>query len=215
MIPETRLITPPTLEPITLVEAKGHLRVDQASEDATIARMISAARTRLEEYLAVKFITQTWDIYFNRFPVVSKRSHYDDDWVGVREGAIGDYLEPAREVDFPFGPIQDLLAFETYADDGVPVIADVDDFVIDRISYQGKVALKRGGLWPSTELRRLNGIRFRVIAGFGAPRDVPDDIKHSILDFVSFLYENRGDSEKKNVPPHVSEMVNHYRRYRL
>jgi len=57
-----RLVTPPAVEPVTLEEAKLHLRVDGTEEDSLIAALIAAARQKAEEYTRMAFITQTWEL---------------------------------------------------------------------------------------------------------------------------------------------------------
>ena len=41
--------TPPAVEPISLDEAKDHLRIDGDVEDALLGRLIKAARQRIEQ----------------------------------------------------------------------------------------------------------------------------------------------------------------------
>lgn len=53
-------LTPPTVEPVSLSEAKAHLRVDGTDEDALISSCITAARTRLEHETRRAFIRQEW-----------------------------------------------------------------------------------------------------------------------------------------------------------
>lgn len=60
-----KLITPPSVEPVTLDEAKNFLKIDGALEDNLISALITAARQRVEEYLGKSLITQTWDVYFD------------------------------------------------------------------------------------------------------------------------------------------------------
>lgn len=57
-----RQITPPAIEPVTLEEAKQHLRVDGNEEDSLIAALITAARQKAEDYTRRAFITQTWEL---------------------------------------------------------------------------------------------------------------------------------------------------------
>ena len=54
-----RLVTPPAVEPVTLEEAKQHLRVDGNEDDSLINALITAARQKAEEYTRRAFITQT------------------------------------------------------------------------------------------------------------------------------------------------------------
>ena len=53
-------LTPPTVEPVSLSEAKAHLRVDGSDEDTYISACITAARTRLEHETRRAFIKQQW-----------------------------------------------------------------------------------------------------------------------------------------------------------
>jgi uncharacterized phiE125 gp8 family phage protein len=59
-----KLITPPASEPVTLAEAKSHLRVDLNDDDTLINALITAARQMAEEYTRRAFITQTWEATF-------------------------------------------------------------------------------------------------------------------------------------------------------
>lgn len=57
-----RLVTPPAVEPVTLEEAKQHLKIDGNEDDSLINALITAARQRAEEYTRRAFITQTWEV---------------------------------------------------------------------------------------------------------------------------------------------------------
>lgn len=56
------LTVPPTGEPLTLAEAKLHLRVDLNDDDALITALISAAREQVEFLTGQRLMTQTWDL---------------------------------------------------------------------------------------------------------------------------------------------------------
>jgi uncharacterized phiE125 gp8 family phage protein len=62
------LVTAPTVEPITLLEAKRHLIVDDADDDDLITALISAAREFCETFTHRAFLTQTWDLQLEGFP---------------------------------------------------------------------------------------------------------------------------------------------------
>ncbi len=65
-----RLKTAPTLEPITLDEAKLHLKVDAAADNALITRNIKTARIVGEKESHRVFITQTWQLFYDTEPAV-------------------------------------------------------------------------------------------------------------------------------------------------
>jgi len=54
------LVESPETEPVSLTEAKLHLRVDGSDEDTLISALIVAARQAAESYTRRAFITQTW-----------------------------------------------------------------------------------------------------------------------------------------------------------
>jgi uncharacterized phiE125 gp8 family phage protein len=62
------LVTAPPVEPLTLAQAKRHLRVDATDEDDLIADQIQAAREFAEVHTHRAFITQTWDWQLDGFP---------------------------------------------------------------------------------------------------------------------------------------------------
>ena len=57
-----KLITPPSIEPITVEEAKIFLRIDTDEENSLISSLISAARMYAEKYTCRSFLTQRWEL---------------------------------------------------------------------------------------------------------------------------------------------------------
>lgn len=57
------LVTPPAVEPVSLAEAKRHLRVESDDEDAYLADLIVAARAHVEAVAGRKLATQVWRRY--------------------------------------------------------------------------------------------------------------------------------------------------------
>ncbi len=53
-----KVLTPPAAEPITLADAKAYMRVDYSNDDATIAALITRARTRAETITGRALATQ-------------------------------------------------------------------------------------------------------------------------------------------------------------
>ncbi len=67
MLIRADLQTAVSVEPITLAEAKLHLRVDHSGEDTFISAAIVSARQKAEAICARRFGTQTWELTFNSF----------------------------------------------------------------------------------------------------------------------------------------------------
>lgn len=62
------LVTAPTIEPITVQEAKDHLRIATFDDDAYIATLITVAREEVEDITRRAIMTQTWDYFIDGFP---------------------------------------------------------------------------------------------------------------------------------------------------
>lgn len=163
------LITAPTVEPVSLVEAKAHLRVDIDDDDALISRLITTARMHIEDSTRphVAMINQTWE-------------YIADDW------PEGDTLELR-----PY-PLVSVTSIKYTDEDAVESTFASANYLVDTYSQPGRVKLKSTAAWPSTDLRELNGFVVRFVAGYGASAAaVPVQLRQAILLYVGHWYENR------------------------
>ena len=62
------LVAGPAVEPVTLAEAKAHLRLDGNDEDALVGSLVTAARHTLELATRRAFVAQTWRLRLNSWP---------------------------------------------------------------------------------------------------------------------------------------------------
>ena len=62
------LTSGPAVEPVSLAEAKAHLRVDGSAEDTLIASLIVTSRLHVEAALGLALITQSWSWYLDAWP---------------------------------------------------------------------------------------------------------------------------------------------------
>ncbi|MGF7007408.1 head-tail connector protein [Aminobacter sp. BE322] len=58
----------PAVEPVTLLEAKAHLRIAHVSEDALIGGLIRAAREDVERTTGLALIDQAWRLVLDGWP---------------------------------------------------------------------------------------------------------------------------------------------------
>lgn len=158
------LITAPTEEPVTLEEAKLHLRVDLPEDDELIEGLIAAARQWVEHYARRALVTQTWELR-------------GDCW-------------PGAEIYLPWPPLASVTSVKGTDEDGNETTVSASNYVVDTGSEPGRVALKSTGNWPATDVRP-GGFAVRYVAGYGAAAAVPRVFKQSILLLVGHLYENR------------------------
>jgi uncharacterized phiE125 gp8 family phage protein len=165
-----RLVTPPEVEPITLEEAKTHLRLDSDADDAYVSALITAARERVELFLRRALITQVFELTLDHFP------H------GMRSSNI------------PRPPIQEVEHVKYIDTSGIVQTLPPETYAVDTSSNEiGRIALAWNRFWPIARCS-INAVVIRFVAGYGdAPGDVPQAIRHGILIEVSNLYENRED----------------------
>lgn len=161
-----KIATAPAEEPISLSEAKLHLRVDISDDDDLITSQIVTARRRAEKIAGRALVTQTWDYVLDAFPE-------------------GDTLE------IPKPPLQSITSIKYYDEDGTEYTVDSGDYYVDTYGEPGRVVLKSSATWPSTTLREANGVIVRFVAGYGDAEDVPEEFKQAIYLLVGHFYENR------------------------
>jgi hypothetical protein len=205
-----KLVTGPAEEPVTLAEAKLHLRVDLTEDDTLITNLIKAARLKLEDYAGIKFISQTWLVSQDSFPFAL----VNDWWDGVRDTAVTELRAPCKDIVLPIGPVSSVTSFNTFDDADQSYATPANIYALDKYSNQGRLSLRIGQIWPTTILRGNGGIEITVVAGLAPDRaSTPDDIKQAVLEAVSYWYENRGDLEKlKLLPATAMGILEGYRR---
>ncbi len=160
------LTSAPTLEPVSLDEAKAHLRLDSMDDDALITSLIATARLYVERMLSRALITQSWSLFLDAWP--------EGYWLTL-----------------PLAPVQAVSAVTTYAADDAPSVFDTGDYWLDAVSDPPRLVLRGTQPWPAPG-RRANGIEVAFTAGHGdAATDVPAPLRQAILLLVAHWYEHR------------------------
>lgn len=161
------LVTAPTLEPVSLAEAKAHLRVLSSDEDTLIEALVKGAREQAELFTGRAFVTQTWDFTFDNFP--------DDDCEMI--SIPKPKLQSVTHVKY----IDGALADQTWASSNYRVLIDGE---------RGRIIPVYSGLYPSITTQK-NAVSIRFIAGYGDVDDVPQSIKHAMLLMIGHWFEHR------------------------
>ncbi|GEO84377.1 MULTISPECIES: head-tail connector protein [Alphaproteobacteria] len=174
---------PPAAEPLTLVEAKAHLRVDGADEDALIAALVTVAREHIERETGLALITQGFRLCL-------------DDW--PRDGVI----------QIVRGPVREVTGVIVYDGEGDPAAVSLTDHLLDGEARPARLWLRD----PPALGRELNGIEIDFTAGYGASgADVPDTLKRAMLLHVAVMFAVRGaialDSQPAAIPPGYERLI--------
>ena len=187
------LSSAPAALAVDLTALKSFMRITGSGEDSLLTLLAKSATERIEEYIAQKLITQTWNIFYDSFGYKPSDLWHD----GVKEGIISDYTGGASSfLDLPFGPLVSVVQFRTYDDNDTSNVFASSNYSLDTKGPFGRIALRTGAVWPATVLRPVNGIEINgAVFGYGATyAAVPAAIQHAIMLTVSKVYENRGDA---------------------
>jgi uncharacterized phiE125 gp8 family phage protein len=161
--------TPPAVEPVTLAEAKAHLRVDIATDDALITSIIKAAREWCEEYLDRSLVHTQWTMRMDSFP---------HEFVLPRPPMATSGTVTATTITYTL----ETQAVETL---------DTATYRVDRHDTPGRIRVVYAGTWPA-HLFDENSVTVTWYGGYGADgTSVPAAIRSAMLMVISHLYEHR------------------------
>lgn len=185
------LVTPPTSEPVTLAEAKAHLRVTITNDDDLIDALIQAARVQAENYTGRAFVTQTWDLKLDAFPEV---------------------------IEVPLPPLISVSSVKYTDTDGVQQTLATSGYTVDTTAQPGRIVPAFDDDWPDTR-GHINDVEVRFVAGYGAPAAVPAAIRQALLLILGELYERRENAivgtTINPVPLSAEYLLAPYRQFRF
>ena len=205
-----RRVVEPAALPLSLNEAKAHLRLDRPEEEALVAAMIRAATDLVEEHLGRALISQTWILSLDRWP--ARRVAHN-----VAGGPISAVWEPATHVALPRAPVQSVDSVTVFADDDTSTVFSPANYFLDTASEPARLTLRRGAGAP-VPTRAAGGIEVRFVAGYGDTQsDVPVALVEGIKRLVTYLFEHRDNAEPGagSMPANVQALFAPYRMVRL
>tara|TARA_R110002167_G_scaffold34895_2_gene111464 strand:- start:2310 stop:2984 length:675 start_codon:yes stop_codon:yes gene_type:complete len=188
-----KVITAPSVQPVSRIEAREHLRLDDDVDDSQIRSFIKAATDWAENYTGRFFISRTCQM------MLDGASQID---APLSEGqSTGHYSRPiSNYIEIAAAPVTVVSSIKYYADDDTQSVWSTSNYYVDTFSDQAKIVLRSGGTYP-TDLRAANGLEINFTAGYGeTSSSVPEVIRLAILQYITFLYEHRGDFERFPAP---------------
>ena len=159
-------IAPPAALPVTLEEARAHLRVDGNAEDDYLLHLIGVAVAHVEAVTQKALISQGWRVYLDTLP---------------GDGCVALPVEPVIAID------------SVIVHDGVgePRTLDPSAFRLVRFRDPPRLVLDSA---PAPH-DSANGAEIDLRAGFGdAGADVPGQIRRAILVLVAHWHAFRGQA---------------------
>jgi uncharacterized phiE125 gp8 family phage protein len=191
-----RQITAPTVEPVTLAEAKTHLResLDDADNDAYIEALITTARETAEDRANRSFMLQTLELTLDAFPTSIRL-----DRAPVLAVSLLEYMD---------------------ADTGSYVTLSTDSYTVDSASEPGWIVPAYGYSWPTPRCA-INAVKVTYTAGYSdsgtaatARAAVPKTVRQWILLMIGSLYRHRSiEVTGANVSElqYADDMIDRYR----
>lgn len=162
------VVTPPVNEPLSLVEAKAHLRVLSDDDDTYINDLIKYAREMAEERMDRAIITQTLLAKYDRFPLLSC-----------------DALEIHRSPLITISLVQYLDA------NGDLQTWDSAKYQFDS-SQPARLAPINSESYPVTQSDTFETVRVTYTAGYGADSSsVPQKLRQAMLLLIGHGWINR------------------------
>lgn len=169
-----QLITAAAELPVSLDDAKSHLRIDGAEQDAAVTALIDRATSFAQKQTGRAFVTQSWRLILDCFP----------------SGAIKLPLPPLASVESI-----------TYIDaDGAEQTLDTADYLVNPYGLIGEVSPAYDKSWPVTRSQPM-AVKVNFTCGFGNAASVPSDIKAALLLMIGHLDQVReATSDLPSVP---------------
>jgi len=197
-------IAAPAVEPVTLAEAKAHMRLDDGNEDALVTALIAVARSHLEHTTGLALISQGFRLYLDRWP----------------KGGI---------VAIARGPVLSVDAVTVFDAEGVPENVSLAGHGLDGVGRPARFWLGGAGLGAGggggpggvpEPGRMANGIEIDFTAGYGETgADVPDELKRALLMHVALMFAYRGAvlpaDQPASIPAGYQRLVAPYARLGL
>lgn len=182
-------ITAPDTEPITLAEAKKHLRVEHDVDDTLIGALIAAAREQAEHELGRALVTQTWSRVLDAFPVA--------------------------EIPLGMPPVRSVASIVYIDPDGAETTLPADQYALDATTSPGWVLPAADSAWPAT-MDTANAVEIRFVCGYGSAADVPQAIRQWMLLQIGAMYRHReavGPANAELAGRFVDRLLDPYRVY--
>jgi hypothetical protein len=152
-------LRPPAGEPVSLAEAKQHLRVTDTAQDTLISMLISAARIACETKTRQQLLHARWQLVLDRFPMAG---------IGTPLPFAQDVNIPGYAAILPHAPFVDMQSI-TYLDmNGTLQTCPPSVYVVNNAMTPAIVSVAFGQVWP-IPLPQIGAVQFTYDAGYASP----------------------------------------------
>jgi len=176
-------VVQPSVEPITVAEAKLYTKISGNTEDALVARWIKAGRILAENYQRRSYMPQRWRLTLDAYP------------------------SDTEEIWLPRGPLKRLISIIVTDTEGTETALDITNFLVDtdtqtiRLSYDLNYVDLVDALITNDEFE-LKNIKILYETGYGPDLGVttttgegtgylPSYVADALFVYIAYRYENR------------------------
>ncbi len=153
-----QIIQEPVVEPLSLLEAKVHLRVDITDDDALISALIASVRQYAETITRRAFIQQIWQYVIDSFPGPTL--------TGVPWGKT--FTLPRHAIEIEKSRVQMVTAINYLDMSGNPQVMPAANYVVDYSSEPCRITPVFGQIWP-IPMPQIGACNVQFVAGYAAP----------------------------------------------
>lgn len=164
-----RTITAAAALPVSLDEARLHLRRDDLDDDTIIQTLLAAATVHAQNLVQRRFVTQVVEFVTDR-------------WCGGR-------------IDLPIAPVDaktGIVSIKYFDLSDAEQLLDPSLYVAQARGPSVRIIPRFGTVWPLVNPFAAEPIVIRFTVG-DAPADVEPNVKAAILLILGHLYENRAN----------------------
>lgn len=155
----------PTKTVLTLPELKHQCAIHGGEHDTYLMRLMQAATAAAERHTGRAFLTQTWRLTLDRFPL--------------------------HEIRLPRPPLSSVTSIVYTDEDGDEQTLTSSLYVVAADSHPGRITPVQNEVWPSTYLEP-ESVRVTYVAGYGDdPEDVPEEARQAVAMMAADWFRNR------------------------
>lgn len=180
-------------EPVSVTDAKAHLRVTISSDDTLIGKYLLAARRHAESYIRGAIVQQSWDYSIDgRWPFICADGKY------------------RNRIELPLHPVASVTSVSYVDTSGVTQTLSPSLYTVHLDGTVPYIEKAYDATWP--DVRDVpEAIIVRFVAGYDS---VPEEIRTAILLHTEILYD-RNSNEKALLEQSRDALLDPYRVLRV
>lgn len=165
-----KIITAPTVEPLSLTEARLHVRATSTAEDTLITSLIKTTRQLAENFTNRALASATFELIMDKFPC---------------------------KIELPMAPVESVTSIKYKDSDNVETTWASSEYIFYN-SEPAVVIPAYSKSFPSFNPYPIGAVKIRFVAGYKTTGTdpnllIPEAIKQAMLLTIGSLYENRED----------------------